>query len=365
MLSEPDKAFAGRIAAFCLGTRTQTQAAEKLRFFGPGFTDWDGQDRFLDQFGRPSPLYRKEDGTIATAIVEMEYNRARSAIAEMDALGNRSPIRVDMHDARDYGLAKRGVSGTPVVGYNRRIGASNMVLWPLSSYHTIGAKQFVHATPIDPIPFEQKRDVACWRGNLTGRTNRALAPLDKKRRFAFRILKDLENAVTDEEIWRLHEEMMGITRYNLVRRYCLSKEINAALVFPKHHENVSKTALLEPLSKNRVGLDWFFQHKYILSLSGNDTGSNFLMAANSNSVVLKERDRWELFYTGEFRPWEHYIPLSVGALDVDEKLAWAKENPKACKDMVRAAQGVCARFASAEIRQAFLSEILHALGDQH
>ncbi|MBL4807340.1 MAG: hypothetical protein JKY31_08630 [Rhodobacteraceae bacterium] len=151
---------------------------------------------------------------------------------------------------------------------------------------------------------------------------------------------------------------MGITRYNIVARYFQSPDMDFALTLRAKHRKAQKTSLLSPFCKKRVPLQWFFKSKYILSLTGNDTGSNFLMAANSNSVVLKEEDGWELFYSGEFRAWEHYIPLASGALDLEEKLAWARENQAACIDMTRAAQDVCRQFASAEYRREYLSEIL-------
>ena len=85
------------------------------------------------------------------------------------------------------------------------------------------------------------------------------------------------------------------------------------------------------------------------------------MAANSYSVVLKEEDGWALFYTNAFRPWEHYIPLLLGASDIEEKLEWARANPKACQRMSKSARAVCAKLATPANRRLILLSVLAGL----
>ena len=148
----------------------------------------------------------------------------------------------------------------------------------------------MHPVPIDPTPFAQKSDSAVWRGALSGRPNTTLAPDSTWRRFGAEILSDLNQPQTEEALWTLHQELMGITRYNLVFRYHLSKNMNVGLTIKDEYKAAKETSLLAPLCNNRTGIEWFFRSKYLLSLTGNDTGSNFLPAANSNSVVLKEED---------------------------------------------------------------------------
>ncbi len=360
MAGNVDTAFAQRVATFCIGKRAKPNGLDPIEQFGLGFTQWDGQAGFADKHGQPSMISRAQDGTFVTADTQMRYLRVVRFLTEISNLGYKSSLRLDMHDARDYGLPDTRPRA-PVVVYNRQKGAQNMVLWPLSNYHVIGQRRFVHAKPIDPIPFAQKADIAVWRGALSGRPKIALAPHVKIRRFASEILKNLNQPQSDEGLWALHEELMGITRYNLVLRYFMSKEMDVGLTLNDRFKAARDTTLLAPLCRNRTAIDWFFESKYVLCLTGNDTGSNFLPAANSNSIVLKEEDGWEHFYSGEFHPWEHYIPLTLGALDIEEQLAWAKDNPKACKEMVRAAQSVCAKLASPETRQLYLSEILSHL----
>nr|WP_237422087.1 glycosyl transferase family 90 [Frigidibacter albus] len=109
---------------------------------------------------------------------------------------------------------------------------------------------------------------------------------------------------------------------------------------------------------------WFHGFRYLLSLSGRDGGSNFLPAAQTQGVVLKEEDGWELFYSGAFHPWEHFIPLAPGAVDLEERLEWARGNPAACQQMSKAARDVCARIANAETRRAWLRMVAEAASVQ-
>jgi hypothetical protein len=175
------------------------------------------------------------------------------------------------------------------------------------------------------------------------------------------MLEDISPESSEAELKRLHEELMGVTRYNLVVKHLSSPTVDAFLTLLDTQKTAQNSPLISPLCKPREPLEWFFQSKYILSLSGTDTGSNFLMAANSNSITLKEEDGWELFYTAEFKPWQHYIPLALGATDLDEKLEWAKSHPKYCQEMSKAAQAVCAQFAAPQNRDLYLSLVLEGL----
>ncbi len=360
-MDEPDTEFCLRVATHCLGTRAALSAPEQRKHFGYAFTQWDGARALLDRFGQPQPLAFLDDGQIVPTVLERKFQRIAATLNEIKSYGHSAPLRLDMQDARPYGTACAPVDW-PTITYNRRETAQNLVLWPLVDYHSPGTRAYMHQTPIDPIPFAQKSDIARWRGALAGQPNHALRPQAGPRRFAADMLAEISPQSTKAELRALHEELMGVTRYHLVFTHLNDPDIDAFLTLGSHQNTARNSALLAPLCKPREPLEWFFQSKYILSLSGTDTGSNFLMAANSNAVTLKEEDGWALFYTGEFKPWVHYIPLKRGAADLTEKLDWAKAHPQACLDMSAAAQALCAQFAAPQNRDLYLSLILEGLG---
>ena len=91
-------------------------------------------------------------------------------------------------------------------------------------------------------------------------------------------------------------------------------------------------------------MSWQRQFRYILSMRGNDTGSNFIPALDSNSVVLREEDGWELFYSAAIRAWEHYIPLAPLLSDLDEKAGLGAGQPRRMQGDCRTGAGAMRVF---------------------
>ncbi len=356
-----DNRFVQDVVVHCLGQPATPAPLITRRNASRIYAKWDGGALIVNADGTRLPIGFDPAGHCRAKPRTIKMDRVEGVINEMLALGLRGPVAIDMQDARRFGTSDETTVRGPLLVYNRRTNAKNLVLWPLPAYHTQGAEHFVHQTPIDPIPFAGKHDKAVWRGNLTGTPNRALAPDTPRRRMANIILAEVQKTDDEETLMALRQELMGITRYSLVTRHHFSDSIDAAFALRPNFKEVSKSPLLSMFCKGRVRPDWFYKSKYILSLSGNDTGSNFLLGANSNSVVLKEEDGWELFYTSQFRPWEHYIPLELGALDIEEKLEWAKANPAACMEMSKAAREVCAKFATPANRAAILGAVFEAI----
>ena len=109
--------------------------------------------------------------------------------------------------------------------------------------------------------------------------------------------------------------------------------------------------------KRHRPMSWQRQFRYILSMRGNDTGSNFIPALDSNSVVLREEDGWELFYSDAIRPWEHYIPLAPLLADLEAKLDWARDNPSECRAIAQRARALCAILGDATLRDQHLRAV--------
>jgi len=356
-----DNKFINSVAAHCIGDLKFQSSNSPPHFASYIYGKWDGKKSVLDKDGAELPIKMGVDGAFHSKPNIFKLDRTESVINEMISLNLHGSVQIDMQDSRRYGTRQGPKVEWPLLVYNRREDTTNMVLWPLPGYHTLGQPHFVHSEPIDKINFADKIDRAVWRGNLSGRPNEKLAPSMTERRGANHILEHLASTQNEEEQVAIHEELLGITRYNLVARFFMSKDVDAALTLNSKFSQLKKSPLLKLYWDKRVDQQWFFESKYILSLSGFDTGSNFLMAANSNSVVMKEEDGWELFYTKEFQPWEHYIPLELGALDVEEKLDWARANPERCMDMIKSSQQVCAKLANPVNRAKILRRVFSAI----
>ena len=347
----------------CVGHKVvgvpENDKTKKSRICG----QWDGGKRVWKKDGNAWGLTRCRlsgfDAFIASEKVD-KINRLQGALNDCLKLKRSGALTFDMEDARKHGMPGVQNPSNTLITYNRRPEASNLVLWPLPGYHDIGLETFAHNKTPDSISFDEKLDMVGWRGNLTGRSLFQQGRLDGRPSRA--ILNDLMYLKLNEyEQDKLIEELMGVPRFEVVMRYFANPDFNLAFTLPPRFSRLEDADRLGAFCSKRQSVSWFYRFKYILCLSGYDTASNFFVAANSNSVVFKETDGWELFYTKSFRPWEHFIPINPGGDDIEEKLEWARSHPSECKEMVQASQTICSLFASQQIRSNILNGILDNL----
>jgi hypothetical protein len=355
----PDRAFADAVAAHCLGTVAEGGDNGAL---SPAAAFWRPDGTIAGKDGRPLPLLRSADGPYLAQAPDQARDRVQAVVNGLQDLGARPPLALDMQDAREAGAGGRPAPAQRTLVYNRRPGAANLVLWPLPGYHDLAPEGRPGAFPTDDVPFEDKPDLCLWYGNLTGKPWPHLAPEPGERRMAHHYLRALAEGPEAERRHHIGQALGAVTRYRVVSRLHARPGFEMGFVLPPKHETAGQDRMLAHLVTGRVPDTWVQRGKYVLSLSGNDTGSNFLSAAASNAVVLKEEDQWELFYTAAFRPWEHYIPLAPGGDDIEARLDWARSNPARCREMAAASRALVAKFAAPETQRAWMGAVLDALG---
>lgn len=355
-----DTGFSLDVAQHCIGKCIQADDSFQKEPMSNLFSVWDGLDVISKKSGGALSLVRRDtDNRLFVANRdEPKVGRAQGVVNDFIRLGVSKPVRMDMQDARLFGSGEYASPTHQLITYCRRKGAQNMVLWPLGGYHSSYGKHFIREEVMDPIPFENKKDVCVWRGNLAGRS---FTQGGAKTRPSHLILQDIINGPQDETTQEtLYTELLTLPRYNVIHRLMGHPDFDLGITLSGKNKRAASTDLLHLYCKPNEPTEWFYGFKYRLSLSGYDTGSNFLSAACSNSVVLKEEDGWELFYTSMFRPWEHYIPLLPNAVDLEDRLAWARKNQSQCIEMSKAAQNVCAKLANLTNRHSYLSMIAEA-----
>lgn len=360
-----DREFTEAVARHCAAQHPEAGAPLDTARHSALHAIWDGGDKVERCDGSLWPLVlepgMQSDRFLAAPRVP-KLDRLQGVLNEILSLNRARPMELDMQDGRGLGADGTPPPDAPVVVYNRRQNARNLVLWPLPGYHSIGERHFAQPSTPDPIPFEAKQDKLAWRGNLAGRALVHRFPQQQRRRPSHQILEDLMDAEPGGAKEAACEaELAQLTRYFFVKRHFDDDSFDIGFTLPNKFRALERNAVLSRYCRPHEPLSWLYGYRYIASLSGHDTGSNFFTAANSNAVVLKEEDGWELFYTSAFRPWEHYIPLEPGAGDVAEKLAWARANPERCTEIVGASQAICAKFASPKYRREILNLVLDTL----
>ena len=152
-------------------------------------------------------------------------------------------------------------------------------------------------------PWEEKRDAAVWRGQLTG----TVGTYDKAN-------ADLENC-------------LSLPRCKLVYNHAKSKYVDAKLTNNKDRipDKLNGVKLIGP----PVRIKELMKFKGIVMIEGNDVASGLKWALLSQSVVLMPPPKHTSWAMEELLvPWLHYIPLARDASDVEEKMKWVVKNDR-------------------------------------
>lgn len=309
----------------------------------------------------PHSVIRTQEGHYISESRADKLYRLTGIINEINRLGGRGEYIMDLQDGRKIGSPDGPQIGGPILSYCRRIHAENVFLWPLPEYHSIGNEFFVGGLLQDSLPFSEKKDIAVWRGAISGHCvsdedngHQANVPTHQ-------VLSHISNLVARGSLKKAKESLNILrksVRFSFVERMSSNKNFNVALTPPRGMQRTLVDLGIARLLDDFRPLTYFHKFRYVISLRGYDTGSNFISAANSMSVVLKEEDGWDLFYSCLFKPWEHYIPLEAGAVDVEEKLAWAREHYDHCLRMSENSRRACLLLENSEIRDIAMAQVL-------
>jgi hypothetical protein len=325
-------AFVAEVVEFATRTNPDVPPTRPWSRTSRLYARWDGSQRVVDNLGRPLPCavdLTDPRWPFLLASDNAKHRRTEGVLNELWQSGGRLGAHVDMQDARRYGTAATGALEEPVLTFCRLQGAAGLVLWPLPGYHTPGSSDFPRPVSLDTLPFDDKADVLAWRGNLTGRALPELGPGGSGRQHATELVEELGTGRDEEVVAALRT----VPRYRVLDRLVDRPDTDVGLVLGKKWTTKEVPPQIARLVRPRLDYDGLYRNRYLLSVSGNDSASNFLMASDSRSVVLREEDGWEWFYDGQFRPWEHYVPLVRGGDDLEERLDWARAHPRECREM--------------------------------
>lgn len=321
------------------------------------FVDYDYADK------RVSPSDKVKltgtHGYVNNPAVHWKYRRVASALNELINYGLSLDITIDMQDARRYGIGSTSYPRKNLITYCRRKGADNLILWPLPGYHTIGADNFLGGYPRDCIPFNSKKDIAIWRGAFSGHCSDVINDVyeNPAHQVIDRIAKKCKQRLSLDSFL---DTLRSNIRFNFVYHHLDDSDVDAYLV-ANARSNFLKQSVYADYFSSKLTMNEIYGYKYIVCLRGHDTASNFLLAASSNSVALKEEDGWEVFYSVLFEPWEHYIPLSPGGLDVGEKVEWARNNPAEVARIISNANELCCYLSRNDLRKDMCRKIVQRI----
>ena len=190
----------------------------------------------------------------------------------------------------------------PLTTVDRTFDRYSPVIW---DFHAPRSNEPLEEILRDDVPWKKKKDVAYWRGALTG----AREKLDR-------------DVLTDEEVCD------RIPRCRLVMLHDKSTLADARL-----------TRTIDVPMDDLVGVPLFtrgnkkttykeqLQHKALIVMEGNDLATGLRWSLLSRSVVMMpppERTSWAMEEWLE--PWTHYIPLNRNLTNVEKMVRWVKNN---------------------------------------
>lgn len=307
------------------------------------------------QDGSLLPLRRGEGGKYHLDPAHSGLLRIATTVNDIAEVTDRGTYRLDMRPACRLGSdASHPVAG-PVIAPSRRAGARNVFLWPMPWIHRLGNDGFLGPLTRPDPDFADKWDRAVWRGGLAGYASGDGGPdLDRPVEAAIATL--LQAPEGSAAFGQARQVLQDSSRLSLMAR--ADADLDAALVADARTRAALRRAGLEVPLADRHDDAFLLSHRYLVCLGGTVGSEDFLPLANSHSVVLKEEDGWELFPSGLFQPWQHYIPLQWGGADLPRQLAWARANPDACRRISAAARQLCAVLADPECRRRHLAQVL-------
>ena len=185
----------------------------------------------------------------------------------------------------------------------------------------------------DTMPWDSKKNVAIFRGALTGLYPDHLKPGDVKQ------LTVEERCRLLPRCWfTLTHGTSTIVDSKLTEPYAESKQIPQVMTMPSSQQSIE-------LYGSRMTMNELLEYKALILIEGNDVSSGLKWALFSNSIVMMPPPTLTSWAMEEMlQPWVHYVPIEIYATansthaltDAEEKMQWILDNDDKAREIVRA-----------------------------
>ena len=274
-------------------------------------------------------------------------DKGQGALREILGAGASWDFVVDMQDRRLRNVVTPDGTAMPVFTFNREIGASARVLWPLPTYHDLGSPGFLGPDDWVRVPWRKKQDRVVWRGIHGGRADKH----GDVRREGLRLrplLKRLKAGKMSEQ--DVLSELAYFPRHKMISDYQDDPRFDLGFTGAIQNMDIAQYPFLARLMRPRLSQQDMLNYKYLLVLRGSDVASSFYWTMNSGSLGLVMEGYFDSFASAHFKPWEHYVPFKADLSDLEDRLAWCQANDETCRDMAERAQEKCRLLARADLR---------------
>ena len=169
---------------------------------------------------------------------------------------------------------------------------SNNVLLPLETHRHLDFAEEIYFRKVFEKDWYLKSEKLVWRGADTGNP----------------------------------KEPLSHSRFRFVELYFNKKWCDIAF-----SEILQGNTSYKSMMRSKINKSDLLNHKYLISIEGNDVASNLKWMLTSNSVVLMPRPTMESWYMeGLLIPYIHYVPINHTFDDLEEKWYWCQNNQDKC-----------------------------------
>jgi hypothetical protein len=285
---------------------------------------------------------------------EVKYLRT---LEELLAAGADFSLLVDMQDRRTRNLRLQDGRVFPTVSFNRLVGATDRVLWPLPLYHDIEDEGFLGGIDPKAVPWAEKDSKIVWRGIPGGRAS----PKGEVRSETVRLFVVLKRHAAGE---MSREEALAtistFPRHRFVERLQTDPRADVGFISRKGIK-LPNQPLLSHLERPRISRQVMQRSKYLAVVRGNDVASSLYWTMNSGSLGLVMESPFETFGSCHFRPWEHYVPFREDMSDFDAAYEWCEAHQAECEAMTERAAEVCRLLARDDLRREIARDVVSAI----
>lgn len=85
-------------------------------------------------------------------------------------------------------------------------------------------------------------------------------------------------------------------------------------------------------------------YRYLIDIDGVANAWSFYEKLVLGACVLKVTSPYEQWFYRDVEPWTHFVPVAEDLADLDEKIAWCRDNPDAAETIARAGQAFALNF---------------------
>jgi hypothetical protein len=276
----------------------------------------DAAERVFLEKKLPFVRVKIVNGRVSSTNPEMEkqytdrivgYLRYLEKIQKSDGLPD-----ADLIIALDDGFDEQILEGinAPIFCISKAKSQTKVVAIPAMYLYPDHYKRFSKVSKrASQLPWEDKIEVAFWRGSTTG---------------AFYTLENWMHSLRTRLVLYAERlpETLDCAFAGVVQS---SYEVGIAM---------KSRGLFKEASSPKSQV----QYKYLIAIDGNTCASSLKWQLFSNSVVLKNESDWIEWYDTALIPYQHYIPFQADLSDLLEKIEWLKQNDNAARKIAQEAQ---------------------------